>query len=137
MTDLQAALGASQLQRIDEFVERRQVLAAEYNEKLADLPVVIPRQNPDSYSAWHLYVVQVDPLKRRRIFENLRQNNIGVNVHYIPVHTQPYYQRLGFHYGDFPVAESYYEATISLPMFYTLTNEQQDYVVKTLKQALK
>lgn len=137
MTDLQAALGLSQLQRIDEFVERRQVLAAEYNEKLANLPVVIPRQNPDCYSAWHLYVIQVAPQKRRRIFEDLRQNNIGVNVHYIPVHTQPYYQRLGFHYGDFPVAESYYEATISLPMYYTLTNEQQDYVVKTLKQALK
>lgn len=96
MTDLQAALGLSQLTRIDQFVEWRNVLAERYNQKLADMPVVTPWQNPDCYSAWHLYVIQVKLSSKNRlqVFEELRQHDIGVNVHYIPVHTQPYYSQL-------------------------------------------
>lgn len=136
MTDLQAALGISQMNRIDEFVKRRHTLAARYNEKLSGSPIITPWQNPDCYSAWHLYVIQVDPQQRRRIFEELRRHDIGVNVHYIPVHTQAYYQRLGFSQGDFPEAEKYYQAAISLPMYYTLTDEQQDFVIDTVKKVL-
>lgn len=138
ITDLQAALGLSQLSRIDEFVKRRHALAARYNEKLADLPLITPWQNHECYSAWHLYVIKLDPTQRRRIFEELRRQEIGVNVHYIPIHTQPYYrQHFGFAYGDFPLAEEYYQAATSLPMYYTLTYEQQDFVIDTLKKVLK
>lgn len=140
MTDLQAALGASQLQRLDEFVERRHYLADRYDRLLGALPVTIPWQLPDSYSAWHLYVIMLDLEKlakpHRQLFEELRQANIGVNLHYIPVHTQPYYRHMGFADGDFPVAEHYYARAISLPMFFGLTEEQQDYVVDVLKRVL-
>jgi len=140
MTDMQAALGTSQMKRIDEFVARRVQIAQKYTEKLQKLPIILPHQHKDAHSAWHLYVVKLDTSKckknRKQVFEELREQNIGVNVHYIPVHTQPYYKQFGFRYGDFPVAEQYYEATISLPIFYSLTEEQQDYVVDTLKKVL-
>ena len=136
MTDLQAALGASQLSRVDAFVARRHALAERYDRLLAGLPLVLPYQAAQAYSAFHLYPVRVDPartgLSRRQVFDALRQAGIGVNVHYIPVHTQPYYRRLGFADGAFPEAESYYAQAISLPMFAALTDEQQDRVVDLL-----
>lgn len=141
LTDLQAALGVSQMQRLDEYVVRRHELAARYDQLLADLPVTTPWQHPDGYSGLHLYVVRVDEARagtsHRRVFERLRERGIGVNVHYIPVHTQPYYQRMGFTVGQFPEAERYYAEAISLPMFATLTNGQQDEVVAALADALK
>jgi dTDP-4-amino-4,6-dideoxygalactose transaminase len=140
MTDLQAALGVSQIQRIDTFVARRRELVKRYNQLLSDFPLVLPWQHPDTNSAWHLYVVQVDASRtkqtRRAVFEHLRANQIGVQVHYIPVHTQPYYQALGFAEGDFPVAEAYYAQAISLPLYADLTDDQQDRVVQTLREAL-
>jgi UDP-4-amino-4,6-dideoxy-N-acetyl-beta-L-altrosamine transaminase len=137
MTDLQAALGTSQLERLEKYIEQRHMLAKRYNTLLENLPVVLPWQHPDTYSAFHLYIIrlQTGPL-RRQIFEALRAKEVGVQVHYIPVHTQPYYRRQGFQPGAFPVAEAYYEQAISLPMFPTLTLEKQEQVVQALKEAL-
>ena len=140
LTDLQAALGLSQMLRLDEYVARRHEIAARYDRLLADLPVTTPWQHPDSYSAFHRYVVRVEEggenERRRRVFEGLRARGIGVNVHYIPVHTQPYYQQLGFVPGDFPVAEDYYAEAISLPMYPAMTEADQDRVVAALGEAL-
>ena len=140
MTDLQAALGISQLQRLDQYVTRRHELAQRYDLLLQDLPITTPWQHPDSYSGLHLYVIrlQLDSMGKthRRIFEELREQGIGVNLHYIPVHTQPYYQRLGHQTGDFPESERYYADAISLPMFQTLTDAQQDLVIAALKKVL-
>lgn len=140
MTELQAALGVSQLQRLDKFVARRHELAARYDRLLAVLPLITPRQHPDSYSGLHLYVVRLklDQISKshREVFESLREQGIGVNLHYIPVHTQPYYQRMGFKQGDFPEAERYYAEAISLPMYQSMTMEQQDQVVSALQRAL-
>jgi UDP-4-amino-4,6-dideoxy-N-acetyl-beta-L-altrosamine transaminase len=141
MTDLQAALGLSQLQRIDAFVTRRRQLAARYDQALHDLPLTLPWQHPDSRSAYHLYVIRLNlrllGKTRLEVFEALRQAGIGVNVHYIPVHTQPYYRRLGFERGDFPEAERYYDEAITLPLYYTLSEEDQDYVIDNLKKVLQ
>lgn len=137
MTELQAALGISQMKRIDQYVARRHQLVNRYNEQLIDLPVVLPYQHDDTYSAYHLYpIVLNDSSKRKVVFDQLRAKNIGVNVLYIPVHTQPYYQNLGFNYGDYPKAEAYYEGVLSLPLYATLTDEQQDYVVQCLRTAI-
>ncbi|ALN20905.1 UDP-4-amino-4,6-dideoxy-N-acetyl-beta-L-altrosamine transaminase [Ectopseudomonas mendocina] len=139
MTELQAALGVSQMQRLDQFVARRHELARRYDELLADLPVVTPWQHPDSYSGLHLYVIRLklDDIRRthRQVFESLRAQGIGVNLHYIPVHSQPYYQRMGFQSGDFPQAEHYYAEAISLPMYYGLSETMQDTVVQALREA--
>ncbi|MBB1518916.1 UDP-4-amino-4,6-dideoxy-N-acetyl-beta-L-altrosamine transaminase [Aquipseudomonas guryensis] len=141
MTELQAALGVSQMERLDQYVARRHQLAERYDKLLADLPVVTPWQHPDSYSGLHLYVVrlQLDELRttHAQVFAALREQGIGVNLHYIPVHTQPHYQRMGFQAGDFPEAERYYAEAISLPMFQTMSEEQQDVVVSALKKALQ
>jgi UDP-4-amino-4,6-dideoxy-N-acetyl-beta-L-altrosamine transaminase len=141
MTELQAALGVSQMIRLDAFVARRHELAKRYDALLQGLPVTIPWQHPDSYSALHLYVIrlQLDKIDKnhRQVFEGLREQGIGVNLHYIPVHTQPYYQRMGFKYGDFPEAEHYYSEAISLPMYQALTDEQQDEVVRVLDLVLR
>ena len=140
LTDLQAALGESQMNKLDAFVARRAALARRYDELLKDLPLTLPWQHPDTASAWHLYVIRlhIDHLKksRRQVVEELRAAGIGVQIHYIPVHTQPYYRRLGFKVGDFPEAEKYYEETISLPMFAGLTDEEQTRVVDTVKAVL-
>ena len=140
MTELQAALGVSQMKRLDEFVARRHARARRYDEMLAGLPVVTPWQHPDSYSGLHLYVIRLNPAKTGKrqlsVFESLRSQGIGVNVHYIPVHTQPYYRNLGFQSGDFPQAESYYAEAISLPMFHSMTEAQQDSVVEALGRAV-
>ena len=140
MTELQAALGVSQMERLDEFVTLRHKHQKRYDELLKNLPVIAPYQDLDSYSALHLYPIkiQIDKLKstRKEIFKALWKNDIGVNVHYIPVHTQPYYENMGFRKGDFPNAENYYESTISIPMFQGLTIEMQDKVVNVLKKVL-
>lgn len=135
LTDIQAALGQSQLQRVDDYVARRQRLAARYDRGLADLPLRLPYRDPGHQSALHLYPIQV--LKDRRpIFEALRLADIGVNVHYIPVHTQPDYSQFGFQRGDFPQAEAYYDHAISLPLFPTMTETEQDRVMAVLTAAL-
>lgn len=140
MTELQAALGLSQLDRLDEFVAKRHQLAQRYNGLLADLPLNLPWQLPETYSGLHLYPIrlQLDKINKThaQVFDELRQNGIGVNLHYIPVHTQPYYQAMGFKVGDFPKAENYYQEAISLPMFSKMTEGQQDTVVAELKRVL-
>jgi len=141
MTELQAALGVSQMRRLDEFVTKRHAIAKRYDELLAETPVVTPWQHPDSFSGLHLYVIrlQLDQIDKshRQVFEALREQGIGVNLHYIPVHTQPYYQRMGFQVGDFPEAERYYAKAISLPMYPTMSDDQQDQVVAALTKALQ
>ena len=141
MTELQAALGVSQMTRLEEFVARRHTLAARYDALLADLPLILPYRNPANQSALHLYPIQVQPESgktRKQIFDYLRSHGIGVNVHYIPVHTQPYYrQHFGFKQGDFPAAEAYYAHAITLPLYFSLSEEEQDSVVATLKQAFQ
>jgi len=140
MTELQAALGVSQMQRLDQYVARRHQLAQRYDALLAGLPLTTPWQHPDSYSGLHLYAIrlQLDKISKthRQVFEALRDLGIGVNLHYIPVHTQPYYQRMGFKAGDFPEAQRYYAEAISLPMFQTMCEEQQDEVIAALRKAL-
>jgi dTDP-4-amino-4,6-dideoxygalactose transaminase len=140
MTDIQAALGCSQMTRLDEYVRQRHAVRQRYDEQLAELPVKTPWQDPDSYSALHLYPIQVmtgdDGPDRRQVFGRMREAGIGVNVHYIPVHTQPYYRKLGFRYDDYPQAVAYYQRAISIPMFSTLTIEQQQEVVNVLRKSL-
>ena len=141
MTDIQAALGISQMKKLNEFVTRRHVLAKRYNELLTDLPITIPWQHPDSYSGLHLYVIRLHldkiELTHLDVFESLREQGIGVNLHYIPVHTQPYYQNLGFKSGDFPESECYYSDAISLPMYPTMSETQQDQVIAALHKAVQ
>jgi dTDP-4-amino-4,6-dideoxygalactose transaminase len=140
MTDMQAALGASQMTRLDGYVKRRHAIAQRYNELLADLPVTIPWQDTDSHSAYHLYVVRLQlehvDHSHRQVFEALRAEDIMVNLHYIPVHNQPYYQNMGFKTGDFPEAEQYYREAISIPMHANLTDEEQVFVVSSLRKAM-
>jgi len=141
ITDIQAALGASQMARLDAFVARRRELCDRYHSLLADLPLTLPYQHPDTHPSWHLYVIRLhlDKITKphRQVFEELRAANIGVNLHYIPVHTQPYYQRLGFAWGDFPQTEQYYREAITLPLYYGLLEDKQDYIAQTLKEILR
>lgn len=136
MTDLQAALGSSQLQRLDVFLNARRALAARYDTLLADLPVTLLKRLPHRQSAWHLYPIQVKPESRRAVFEAMRAAGIGVQVHYIPVHLQPYYRDQGFRPGDYPHAEAYYRGAFSLPLYPSLTEGEQDSVVTALSNAL-
>lgn len=141
MTELQAALGVSQLERLDGYVAKRNALADDYDAALTGLPLTTPYQHPDSYSARHLYVIRLwlDKITgtHRQVFEQLRERGIGVNLHYIPVHTQPYYQKLGFEPGDFPESEAYYVEAISLPLFPTMSKDQQAEVITALTSALE
>ena len=141
MTEMQAALGVSQIERLQSITDRRHEIAKSYNEKLADLSVTVPFQIEESYSGLHLYVIRLklDDIKATHleVFNALRAANIGVNLHYIPVHLQPYYQKhFGFKTGDFPQAEQYYREAISLPLYPDLNVEQQDYIVQTLGSIL-
>jgi UDP-4-amino-4,6-dideoxy-N-acetyl-beta-L-altrosamine transaminase len=141
MTELQAALGVSQMDRLDQYVARRHELSHRYDALLAGLPVTTPWQNPDGYSGRHLYVIRLHLAKIARthcqVFDSLREQSIGVNLHYIPVHTQPYYQAMGFQPGDFPAAEGYYAEAISLPMYPTMSEVQQDQVIDALGKTLQ
>lgn len=140
MTDLQAALGLSQMQRLDEFVAKRHTIARRYDELLAGLPINTPWQHPESYSGLHLYVIRLKLNEIRKthrdVFELLQELGIGVNLHYIPVYRQPYYEQLGFKPGYCPVAEQYYAEAISLPMYSGLTDDMQKQVVEALKKAV-
>ncbi len=137
MTEVHAALGLSQLQRIDEFIDRRQALALQYNEKLSGMPLVQPFQSDLGNSALHLYPVLMPDdndakATRLALFQFFHQHGVGVNVHYIPVHTQPYYYALGFREGNYPIAENYYQRTLSLPLFGSMSDYEQDTVVELL-----
>jgi UDP-4-amino-4,6-dideoxy-N-acetyl-beta-L-altrosamine transaminase len=140
MTDLHAALGSSQMKRIDAYVRARHAIAGRYDKALSVLPVVLPWQDPDCYSAYHLYPIQIDTNRtsrtRNEVFAHLRRRDIGANVHYIPVHTQPYYRDQGFEGKGFPAAERYYAGALSLPLFPALDEVRQDRVIATLREAL-
>lgn len=138
MTDIQAALGLSQMSRLDEFVSSRHVLANRYNELLKEDWIELPWQHPDTYSGLHLYIIRLKKNKQgithRQLFEKLRTSGILVNLHYIPVYTHPYYEKIGYDRNEFPQAESYYSEAISIPMFATLTPSEQQFVVDTIKK---
>ena len=140
MTELQAALGVSQMKRLDVYVTRRHQLARRYDQLLANLPVITPFQHPDSHSGLHLYPIrlQLEKIQKNhlQVFESLREQGIGVNLHYIPVHIQPYYKRMGFKVGSFPEAERYYAEAISLPLFPAMTDSDQDDVVSAVQRSL-
>lgn len=141
ITDMQAALGSSQLARLDRFIARRAEIAGNYTRALAGMPVTTPYQHAKGRSAWHLYVIKLAEglqVNRRQAFDGLRQRGIGVNVHYIPVHTQPYYRKkFGFKTDSFPNAQAYYEACLSLPMYFELTDEEQNYTIRCLQEILQ
>lgn len=138
MTDIQAALGCSQMSRLNEFVGRRGALAARYDELLAGLPLILPQLAPAAESSWHLYVVRLclDKIYRshREIFDAMRAAGVGVNLHYIPVHLQPYYRALGFAPGRYPEAERYHQEAISLPLYPSMSEHDQNYVAETLRR---
>lgn len=137
MTEMQAALGYSQMSRLDEYVTKRHELVQNYDHMLARLPLTTPKQTSDIYSAFHLYVIRVAAEKRKETFNLLRENQIAANVHYIPVYSQPYYQKLyAYDSRDYIEAEKYYAEAISLPLFPKLELSQQQHVVKILEQAL-
>jgi len=136
ITDIQCALGVSQMQRLDEFVTRRNELARRYEERLAGLPLEWQAAPEGGRSAFHLFVVNVDAARRREVFVKLREGGVGVNVHYIPIHLQPFYRQRGFGPGDFPAAEAYYRRALTLPLFPALTEVEQDVVVERLAAAL-
>ena len=140
LTDLQAALGVSQIKRTKEFISKRREISRRYNELLNGLPIITPKQENYSLSSWHLYVIRIKSNLSKKshdeIFHTLREKNILVNLHYIPIHLQPFYKKLGFKKGDFPKAEKYYREAISLPIYYSLSFEEQDYVINTLKNIL-
>ncbi len=141
ITDIQAALGLSQMRRLDEFVARRNHLAERYDRLLEGLPLTLPYRSPEVVSAFHLYVVRIDGMTpdgggRRRVFDLLRAKGVGVHVHYVPVHTQPYYADLGFAHGDFPEAERYYAECLTLPLYASMTEGDQDTVVEGLRLGL-
>lgn len=135
LTDIQAALGRSQMSRLDSLISRRHRLADSYDRAFSNLPIICPARQPETFSSFHLYVVLLDDsvrAGRQQIYESMLEQGIGVNIHYMPVHLQPYYRNLGFSAGDFPVAEDYHSRTITLPLFPALTNGDQRKVVDAL-----
>ena len=138
MTDLQAALGVSQLKKLDGFIARRQEIAAIYTEAFKDVKgIQIPKQLAETKSGWHLYMVQLENVNRKQVFDAMREEKIGVHVHYIPVYWHPYYRNLGYEQGLCPVAESWYEKALTLPLHPTLTNEDIQRVIDTLIEVYK
>ena len=141
MTDMQAALGCSQMDRLDEFVARRRALAARYDTLLQGLPVVTPYVMTEAHPSWHIYIIRINHEQigktKQQVFEEMKKRGIALNLHYIPVHRQPYYEKLGFHRGDFIQSEKYYEEAFTLPLFYELTDEQQNYIVESLQNVLQ
>ncbi len=137
ITEMQSALGLSQLARLDSFIERRRALADNYDAALANLPLRLPGRQEGANSSWHLYVIRLDdPARHHATFKALRENGIGVNLHYIPVYLQPYYRNLGFEPGDFSNAEDYYSRSISIPINSNLTDREQKFVVSKLSEAI-
>jgi len=140
LTEIQAALGLSQLTKIDRFVSKRHEIAAYYDTEFQGLPLKTPEQHPDSYSSFHLYPVRLNldevGITQRECYDYLRANGILVNLHYIPVYRQPYFESLGFLQGYCPESEKYFKEAISLPMFPRLTSDEQNYVVSKLREAL-
>ena len=141
MTDIQAALGVSQLERVDENVTCRNELAKIYDEAFLETSIVPQHQEPDSYSAYHLYAIQlkegVTPEAHANIYNSMRDAGVGVNLHYIPVHTQPMYKTLGFKESDYPNAQQYYQRAITLPLYPTLSNESQEKVINTFSKVVQ
>lgn len=136
LSDIHAALGLSQLNKLDHFIQLRREKAAIYLQKLANLPLVLPSESSLGSSAWHLFMIELKDHDRRVIFDQLRARGIGVNVHYIPIHLQPYYQRLGFKPGDFPNAEGFYHKALTLPLFPLMSDNEQQQVIDVLHQLL-
>ena len=140
MNDIQAALGLSQMKRLDKYVKRRQEIAKHYDNALKKLPLVIPWQSPSNYSSYHLYTILIKKnltqKTQRQVYDELIKKNIGVNLHYIPVHRQPYYENLGFKKNNFPQAENFHREVLSIPIHPSLKEEQQSYVIETLKGIL-
>jgi len=140
MTDIQAALGLSQMQRLDEFVSARHKIAKRYDADLGSLPMITPHQSPFTYSSYHLYPIRVSEAEsgktQRQVYDALWQNGVAANLHYIPIHRQPYYESLGFKAGDFPEAERFHQEVISIPMYPTLDPQQQTAVIATLTKVL-
>lgn len=138
MTDIQAALAVSQLSKLSDFLSRRREIVAIYNKGLAELSAIsLPVERRDTKSAWHLYTIEVQggDKERRRMFDHLRSEGLGVQVHYLPVHLQPYYREMGFSQGDFPIAENYSNRTISLPLFPSMTDEDIQTIISVVTQA--
>lgn len=136
LSDLHAALGLSQLQKLDGFIARRRELAQRYKTELAGLPLWLPCEESYATSAWHLYMVELTRHDRLSVYQHLHHRGIGVNVHYIPIHLQPYYQGLGFRLGDFPNSEDYYQHALTLPLFVSMSEDEQNLVIKVLKEVL-
>lgn len=141
MTDIHAALGLSQMNRLGEYIKKRHEIAKIYDEELSQLPIKLPLQNEDSFSSFHLYVIRLElkkiKMSHEDVFNTLRENGIGVNLHYIPVHLHPFYKNLGFKDGDYPESEKYSSEAISIPIHHSLTRKDQNYVIKILKKILK
>lgn len=138
ITDMQCALGISQLKKIDRFIKRRREIVAIYNNGLSGLDISLPIEKSYTRSAWHIYYIRLkDPSKRKEIFEKLKKSNLGVQVHYIPIHLQPYYQeRFGYHKEDFPIAEDYYNSTITIPLYPKIKDSEIEYVISILNELL-
>ena len=136
LSDMHAALGLSQLKKLDVFIQKRSELAKVYDEGLADLPLKLPIVQPQSKSAWHLYMVELTQHDRQDVYQQLQNKGVGVNVHYIPIHLQPFYQQLGFKQGDFPLSEHFYQNALTLPLFPSLTDAEQKKVIDTLHEVL-
>lgn len=137
MTDIQAALGLSQIKKLDSLIDRRREIASIYTEAFKKIPgIIIPEQLPDTESGWHLYMIQLKDANRNRVFDKMRDANIGVHVHYIPVYWHPYYQNLGYKRGICPIAEEWYERALTLPIHPSLTNDQISYIINTLKNLI-
>ena len=136
LSDIHAALGLSQLKKLDVFIQKRTMLAKVYDEKLANLPLKLPVVEPLSQSAWHLYMVELTVHDRQDVYQQLHAKGIGVNVHYIPIHLQPFYQQLGFKQGDFPFSELFYQHALTLPLFPSLTGIEQTKVIEVLHEVL-
>jgi dTDP-4-amino-4,6-dideoxygalactose transaminase len=140
MTDIQAALGISQLKRIDEFISARRKIVNEYKNLLKDLPVTVPHENIDSFSSFHLYILKIKfeeiNVRKKDVFNSMLKNNIGVNLHYIPIYKHPFYKKMIMSQDQFPEAESYYKEAMTIPLYPGLKEEQLVYIVKSLKEAL-